>query len=160
MVIRERPRCGSFSASSFDPSTTGEESPNRDTSVLVQALVVVCLGQLIGGEREIRFADCNAEGVRGTRGSDQGELHPQEKGVSQACRHAPDQFVRSDSTDQRTFEEDIIKFIAEVSKSSASSTTAYWRNPLRRSLETNRLKGVDWDQVNPFAVRSNEIFAE
>jgi integrase len=63
---------------------------------------------------------------------------------------SPDQFVRNVSTNPKTFEEDFVKFIADVSKSSASSTTAFWRDSLRRFLEINRVKGVDWDYVNQF----------
>ena len=63
---------------------------------------------------------------------------------------SPDQFVRNVGKDPRTFEEDFVKFIAEVSKSSASSTTAFWRDSLRRFLEINRVKGIDWDYVNQF----------
>lgn len=63
---------------------------------------------------------------------------------------SPDQFVLSVSKDPKAFEEDFIKFIAEVSGTSASSTTAFWRDSLRRFLEINRVKGIDWDYVNQF----------
>ena len=62
----------------------------------------------------------------------------------------PDQFIRTVSRDPKAFEEDFVKFIAEVSGTSASSTTAFWRDSLRRFLEINRVKGVDWDYVNQF----------
>ena len=63
---------------------------------------------------------------------------------------SPDQFIRSVGENPKAFEEDFVKFIAEVSKSSASSTTAFWRDSLRRFLEINRVKGIDWDYVNQF----------
>ena len=63
---------------------------------------------------------------------------------------SPDQFVRRVGENPEAFEEDFVKFIAEVSKSSASSTTAFWRDSLRRFLEINRVKGVDWDYINQF----------
>ena len=62
----------------------------------------------------------------------------------------PDQFIQTVSKDPKAFEEDFVKFIAEVSGTSASSTTAFWRDSLRRFLEINRVKGVDWDYVNQF----------
>ena len=63
---------------------------------------------------------------------------------------SPDQFVQTVSRDPKAFETDFVKFIAEVSGTSASSTTAFWRDSLRRFLEINRVKGVDWDYVNQF----------
>ncbi|MDG7024975.1 MAG: site-specific integrase [Nitrososphaerota archaeon] len=63
---------------------------------------------------------------------------------------SPDQFIQTVSRDPKAFEEDFVKFIAEVSGTSASSTTAFWRDSLRRFLEINRVKGVDWDYVNQF----------
>ncbi|MDG6987840.1 MAG: site-specific integrase [Nitrososphaerota archaeon] len=63
---------------------------------------------------------------------------------------SPDQFIQTVSTDPKAFEEDFVRFIAEVSRGSASSTTAFWRDSLRRFLEINRVKGVDWDYVNQF----------
>ena len=63
---------------------------------------------------------------------------------------SPDQFIQAVNRDPKAFEEDFVKFIAEVSKSSASSTTAFWRDSLRRFLEINRVKGIDWDYVNQF----------
>lgn len=63
---------------------------------------------------------------------------------------SPDQFILTVSRDPKAFEEDLVKFIAEVSGTSASSTTAFWRDSLRRFLEINRVKGVDWDYVNQF----------
>ena len=63
---------------------------------------------------------------------------------------SPDQFVRGVGGDPKAFETDFVKFIAEVSQTSASSTTAFWRDSLRRFLEINRVKGVDWDYVNQF----------
>ena len=62
----------------------------------------------------------------------------------------PDEFVRRVGEDPKWFEEGFIAFIGEVSKTSASSTTAFWRDSLRRFLEINRVKGVDWDYVNQF----------
>ncbi|MDG6920622.1 MAG: site-specific integrase [Nitrososphaerota archaeon] len=63
---------------------------------------------------------------------------------------SPDQFIQTVSRDPKAFEEDFVKFIAVVSGTSASSTTAFWRDSLRRFLEINRVKGVDWDYVNQF----------
>ena len=63
---------------------------------------------------------------------------------------SPDQFIQTVSRNPKAFEEDFVKFIAEVSGTSASSTTAFWRDSLRRFLEINRVKGVDWDYVNQF----------
>ena len=63
---------------------------------------------------------------------------------------SPDQFIQVVNRDPKAFEEDFVKFIAEVSGTSASSTTAFWRDSLRRFLEINRVKGVDWDYVNQF----------
>ena len=63
---------------------------------------------------------------------------------------SPDQFIQTVSRDPKAFETDFVKFIAEVSGTSASSTTAFWRDSLRRFLEINRVKGVDWDYVNQF----------
>ena len=63
---------------------------------------------------------------------------------------SPDQFIQTVSGHPKAFEEDFVKFIAEVSGTSASSTTAFWRDSLRRFLEINRVKGVDWDYVNQF----------
>ncbi|MDG7027570.1 MAG: site-specific integrase [Nitrososphaerota archaeon] len=63
---------------------------------------------------------------------------------------SPDQFIQTVSRDPKAFEEDFVKFITEVSGTSASSTTAFWRDSLRRFLEINRVKGVDWDYVNQF----------
>ena len=63
---------------------------------------------------------------------------------------SPDQFIKTVNGDPKVFEVDFVKFIAEVSKGSASSTTAFWRDSLRRFLEINRVKGVDWDYVNQF----------
>jgi integrase len=63
---------------------------------------------------------------------------------------SPDQFIQTVSRDPKAFEEDFVRFIAEVSGSSATSTTAFWRDSLRRFLEINRVKGVDWDYVNQF----------
>jgi death-on-curing family protein len=63
---------------------------------------------------------------------------------------SPDEFVRKVGEDPKWFEEGFIVFIGEVSKRSAPSTTAFWRDSLRRFLEINRVKGVDWDYVNQF----------
>ena len=63
---------------------------------------------------------------------------------------SPNQFIQTVDRDPKAFEEDFVKFIAEVSGTSASSTTAFWRDSLRRFLEINRVKGVDWDYVNQF----------
>ena len=62
----------------------------------------------------------------------------------------PDVFVRKVGEDPNWFEEGFIAFIGEISKTSATSTTAFWRDSLRRFLEINRVKGVDWDYVNQF----------
>lgn len=62
----------------------------------------------------------------------------------------PDEFVNKVGADPKWFEDEFIGFIGEVSKSSASSTTAFWRDSLRRFLEINRVKGVDWDYLNQF----------
>lgn len=62
----------------------------------------------------------------------------------------PDQFVREVRRRPKWFEEDFIKFIGEVKKSSATSTVAFWRDSLKRFLEVNRVKGVDWEYVNQF----------
>lgn len=66
---------------------------------------------------------------------------------------SPDEFVREVRRHPKKFEEEFVKFIGEVSKSSAPSTTAFWRDSLRRFLEINRVKGVDWDYVNQFLPR-------
>lgn len=62
----------------------------------------------------------------------------------------PDSFVRAVNDDPRRFEEEFIVFIGEVSKESAPSTVAFWRDALKKFLEVNRVKGVDWDYVNQF----------
>ena len=70
---------------------------------------------------------------------------------------SPDQFVQTVSRDPKAFETDFVKFIAEVSGTSASSTTAFWRDSLRRFLEINRVKGVDWDYVNQFIPKVRKL---
>ncbi len=62
----------------------------------------------------------------------------------------PDEFVAGVKRHPKRFEEEFVKFIGRVSKESAPSTTAFWRDSLRRFLEINRVKGVDWDYVNQF----------
>ena len=62
----------------------------------------------------------------------------------------PDQFIREVKRRPKWFEEDFIKFIGEVKKSSATSTVAFWRDSLKRFLEINRVKGVDWEYINQF----------
>lgn len=63
---------------------------------------------------------------------------------------SPDEFVRDVKRHPKKFEEDFVKFIGDVSKSSAPSTTAFWRDSLRRFLEINRVTGVDWNYINQF----------
>jgi integrase len=65
-------------------------------------------------------------------------------------RKSPGEFVRDVQHHPKNFEEDFVKFIGEISKSSAPSTTAFWRDSLRRFLEINRVKGVDWGYINQF----------
>jgi len=65
----------------------------------------------------------------------------------------PDEFVRMVEADPKWFEEEFILFVGEVSKSSAASTTAFWRDSLRRYLEINRVKGVDWEYISQFLPR-------
>lgn len=60
----------------------------------------------------------------------------------------PDQFLSEVRRRPKKFEEEFVKFIGEVSKGSAPSTVAFWRDSLRRFLEINRVKSVDWDYVN------------
>ena len=62
----------------------------------------------------------------------------------------PDQFVREVRRRPKWFEEDFVRFVGEVKKSSATSTVAFWRDSLKRFLEVNRVKGVDWQYVNQF----------
>jgi integrase len=63
---------------------------------------------------------------------------------------SPDEFVRDVRRRPKKFEEDFVRFIGEVSKNSAPSTTAFWRDSLRRFLEINRVKGIDWSYINQF----------
>jgi integrase len=63
---------------------------------------------------------------------------------------SPDQFAREVKRHPKKFEEEFVKFIGEVSKESAPSTVAFWRDSLRRFLEINRVTGVDWNYVNQF----------
>jgi hypothetical protein len=51
-----------FFSTESDPSITVRESPTRGTPVLVQTLVVIYPGQLIGCERQRGVVDCNAQG--------------------------------------------------------------------------------------------------
>lgn len=65
-------------------------------------------------------------------------------------RKTPDEFVADVRRHPKRFEEEFVKFIRRVSKESAPSTTAFWRDSLRRFLEINRVKRVDWGYVNQF----------
>ena len=62
----------------------------------------------------------------------------------------PDKLVAQVRRSPKRFEEDFVRFLGEVSKKSATSTTAIWRDSLKRFLEINRVKGVDWEYVNQF----------
>jgi integrase len=53
----------------------------------------------------------------------------------------------------KEFEDGFIKFIIEISKESAPSTVAFWRDSLKKFLEVNRVKGVDWEYVSQFIPR-------
>lgn len=64
-----------------------------------------------------------------------------------------DEFVKKVESDPKWFEEEYIVFVGEVSKSSATSTTAFWRDSLKKFLEINRIKGVDWEYLNQFLPR-------
>ena len=59
------------------------------TPVLVETLGVIYPVQLIECEPVGGVVDRDAQGVGEARGSDQGELHPQDTGVSQAGGDVP-----------------------------------------------------------------------
>jgi integrase len=65
----------------------------------------------------------------------------------------PDDFIQKVGTDPKQFEEEFIAFIGETSEKSASSTTAFWRDALKKFLEVNRVRSVDWDYINQFLPR-------
>ncbi len=69
---------------------------------------------------------------------------------------SPDQFIREVKRNPKKFEEEFVKFIGEVSKRSAPSTTAFWRDSLRRFLEINRVGGVDWEYINQFLPKATK----
>jgi len=63
---------------------------------------------------------------------------------------SPDEFVTNVERHPKKFEEDFIKFLQETSKKSAPSTTAFFRDSLKRFLELNRVNNVDWNYINQF----------
>ena len=65
----------------------------------------------------------------------------------------PDEFLQEIRRWPKRFEEELIRFIGLVSKESATSTVAFWRDSLRRFVEINRVGGIDWDYVNQFLPR-------
>ena len=64
-----------------------------------------------------------------------------------------DEFLAEIKRRPKKFEEEFIRFVGEVSKESATSTVAFWRDSLRRFVEINRVGGIDWDYVNQFLPR-------
>ena len=52
----------------------------------------------------------------------------------------PDEFLTEIKRRPKRFEE-FIRFIGEVSKESATSTVAFWRDSLKRFVEINRVGG-------------------
>ena len=65
----------------------------------------------------------------------------------------PDEFLQEIRRRPKKFEEEFIRFVGEVSKESATSTVAFWRDSLRRFVEINRVGGIDWAYVNQFLPR-------
>ncbi|MGD0477265.1 MAG: site-specific integrase [Nitrososphaerales archaeon] len=63
---------------------------------------------------------------------------------------SPDGFVTDVKRHPKKFEEDFIRFLQETSRKSAPSTTAFFRDSLKRFLELNRVNNVDWNYINQF----------
>lgn len=68
----------------------------------------------------------------------------------------PDQFVREVKAHPKKFEGDFIKFIQQTSKTSSPSTTAAFRDSLKRFLEINRVSGIKWEYINEFVPSSRK----
>jgi integrase len=66
---------------------------------------------------------------------------------------SPDQFIQDAVANPKRFEEEFIAFIGQVSKGSASSTVVFWRDFMKKFLDVNRVKGIDWDYINQFLPR-------
>lgn len=62
----------------------------------------------------------------------------------------PDEFVRSVKARPKKFEESFIEFLQATAKRSSPSTTMAYRDSLKRFLEINRVRGIDWDYVGDF----------
>ncbi len=62
----------------------------------------------------------------------------------------PDAFVKETKKNPKGFEKQFIAFLEEVGKGVGPSTVAFARDSLRRFLEVNRVKGIDWDYIGQF----------
>jgi integrase len=62
----------------------------------------------------------------------------------------PDGLVKSARVHPKKFEEGFIKFLQETARSSSASTTAAYRDSIKRFLELNRIDKINWDYVNEY----------
>jgi hypothetical protein len=61
-----------------------------------------------------------------------------------------DAFVKVTRKNPKGFEKQFIAFLDEVGKGVGPSTIAFARDSLRRFLEVNRTKGIDWEYIGQF----------
>jgi len=69
----------------------------------------------------------------------------------------PDDLVREARAHPRKFEEELIGFVQKASKESSPSTTAAFRDSLKRFLEINRVEKINWGYINEFVPNAKKV---
>jgi len=65
-------------------------------------------------------------------------------------KKTPDEFVAWVQAKPKEFEEQFASFLAEVAKERSASTTAFYRDSVKKLLDINRVNGLDWNYINQF----------